>query len=1476
MKTSCSLLIVINFAGLSFIFSPPAVAASPQALRDHVPAAVKFLTPTGHLPGTNQLQLAIALPLRNQAALSNLLHELYDPASPNFHHYLTPEQFAERFGPTEADYEAAAAFANANGLRVTMRHPNRVLLDVEGSEADVERALHVKLNNYRHPTENRTFYAPDSEPSLDLAVPILHISGLNNYSLPRPRYVTKPLASPQNESPNANTGSGPSGTFMGNDFRAAYASGVTLNGSGQIVGLLQFDGYSASDITYYENLAGLPNVPLQNVLIDGASGNPSGGGGAVEVSLDIEMAISMATNLSKVMVYIAPNSAPFVDLLSRMANDNLAKQLSCSWYVPNGPAEPAADVIFQQMAAQGQSFFNASGDDDAYTGLISFPGDTPYITQVGGTTLTTSGPGGTRVSETVWNWGNGIGSGGGISTQYPIPNWQTNINMTANQGSTTMRDTPDVALTADNVYVRAYGHNYDVGGTSCSAPLWAGFAALVNQQAVASGQPTVGFINPLVDAIGTGAAYTTAFHDITTGGNTWSGSPTKFYAVTGYDLSTGWGTPAGQGLIDALANPEPLIITPATGFVSAGGSGGPFTVTSEIFTLTNAGTNTLNWTLANASVWLDVTPASGTLAPGDPTATVTASLNAAASNLVVGVYTATVWFTNLNDNFGQGRPFTLNVVSPPKITTQPSDQAVLEGGTATFAAAATGGLPLAWQWQNYGTNLADGGNIAGSTTTNLVISNVSPNDLGTYTVVVTNVAGLAVSSNALLTLKPSAPVIVMQPLNQSAIVGMTAMFTVAVIGTKPYAYQWRHDGTNLDGATDSSLSLTNVQFSDAGTYAVAISNVYGSTNSQTAVLTVTTCEPAPPDLVGWWPGEGNAYDIIGTNNGTLQGGASYTSGKVGQAFTFDGSSGYVNIPDSPLLDSFSNNITIELWLKANDTSANSDWQGIVTKGNGAWAVQATTGAKTVSFGMTGPSPSGVTGSRNVKDGQWHHVAGVYDGTNIYLYVDGTLDVSTPATGNIVQNSYPMTIGCNGQGVYGYPGYFYNGSIDEVSLYHRALSASEIQTIYATGSGGKCPPPPVPPTIIIQPVSQTNYVGTTASFSVVASGTPPLSYQWSTNGTTLIGATNSTLTLTNVQLSQNGSYYSVLVSNAVGLTNSITVTLTVNPPPSCAPVLAGLVGWWPGEGNAYDIIGTNNGTLQGGASYTSGKVGQAFTFDGSSGYVNIPDSPLLDSFSNNITIELWLKANDTNVNSDWQGIVTKGNAAWEIQATTGEKGVYFTGSGGLSTGLKSTRNVKDGQWHHVAGVYDGTNIYLYVDGTLDASTPASGNIVQNSYPMTIGCNGQGVSGYPGYFYNGSIDEVSLYHRALSASEIQTIYATGSGGKCPPPPVPPTIIIQPVSQTNYVGTTASFSVVASGTPPLSYQWSTNGTTLIGATNSTLTLTNVQLECGGQLRSGHNQFVWFNEQPDGGADGESSPLLRSCSFRHCGMVAWGGECL
>ncbi|MGD0743689.1 MAG: protease pro-enzyme activation domain-containing protein, partial [Verrucomicrobiota bacterium] len=864
-----------------------------QVLHGHVPAAVTRLLPVGSLPGTNRLNLAIGLPLRNQAALNQLMRELYDPGSPKYHQYLTPAEFTERFGATEQDYQAVIAFAKAHGLSVTATHPNRVLLDVNGSVADIERALHVTLREYQHPTEKRTFHAPDVEPSLDLTVPILSISGLDDYGLPRPRLQATLLANGQNVSPNA--GSGPGGGYMGKDFRAAYVPDTRLNGSGQMVGLLQFDGYTASDITYYESQAGLPSVTLSNVLINGASGRPSGNGGEVEVSLDIEMAISMATNLSKVVVYMAPNPSPWVDLLNRMANDNVAKQLSCSWYQRYGGANPAADAIFQQMAAQGQSFFNASGDYDAYTGLIDFPGDTLYITQVGGTTLTTSGSQGSWVSETVWNRGKGIGSGGGISTQYGIPSWQTNISMVANQGSTTMRNTPDVALTAENVYVRANGRDYTVGGTSCAAPLWAGFGALVNQQAVGTGKPTVGFINPLVDMIGSGAKYTSAFHDITTGNNTSPSSPSRFYGVAGYDLCTGWGTPAGQELINALANPEALVITPASGFSSIGGVGGPFTVTAQSLSLTNAGTNSLTWTLVNTSLWLNATPTGGTLTAGGPATTVAVSLNTAASNLVVGAYSATLWFTNLTSGVGQSRQYNLSVISPPMITQQPTNQAVFDGATATFTVSVTGGLPLSYQWRDNGTNLVDGGNIAGSTTTNLVISNVSPAEVGTYSIMASNLAGVAVSSNASLTITPSPPVIIQQPASQTVVVDGTVQFGVSAIGSKPFFYQWSFNGTNIADATNVSLTLADVQFSQAGNYAVLVTNLYGSTNSATAVLTVVPCTPAPSGLIGWWPGEDNGNDIIGTNNGILEN-VTFTNGMVGQAFHLNGSNADVQIP----------------------------------------------------------------------------------------------------------------------------------------------------------------------------------------------------------------------------------------------------------------------------------------------------------------------------------------------------------------------------------------------------------------------------------------------------------------------------------------------------------------------------------------------------------------------------------------------------
>ena len=539
---------------------PGQAAPGMRTLHGHVPAAVSRLQAIGTVPASANLYLAIGLPLRNQAGLSGLLQQLYDPSSPIYHRYLTPEQFTAQFGPTEQDYQKVIDFAKAHGLTVVNTHPNRVVLDVTGAAADIEKAFHVKLRKYRHPTEHRDFFAPDTDPTVDVSLPILHISGLNDFSLPHPVSKMRPAGQTAAAVPAA--GSGPTGSYWGNDFRRAYVPGSTLTGAGQNVALVQFDGFFASDIATYEAQIGLTtNVPqLVVVPIDG--GVPTPGGGVGEVSLDIEMVVSMAPGVSKIYVYEAPNPSPWVDILSRMANDNVAKQLSSSWGGGQQP-NPVAEQIFQQMALQGQTFYQASGDSDAFNvasgNPIFFPSDSPHITTVGGTTLTMTGSGAAYASETVWNWGiefglDGVGSSGGISSIYAIPSWQTNINFAASHGSTTMRNVPDVALTGDNVWVIfGGGQTGAFGGTSCAAPLWAGFTALINQQAVGTGHAPVGFINPAVYAIATGPNYANCFHDTTTGNNTWSGSPSQFFAVPNYDLCTGLGTPNGTNLINALA-----------------------------------------------------------------------------------------------------------------------------------------------------------------------------------------------------------------------------------------------------------------------------------------------------------------------------------------------------------------------------------------------------------------------------------------------------------------------------------------------------------------------------------------------------------------------------------------------------------------------------------------------------------------------------------------------------------------------------------------------------------------------------------------------------------------------------------------------------------------------------------------------------------------------------------------------------------
>ena len=651
------------------LVSPIIGSADTPSVRDRIegqmPSVVKNLQPTGRLSSTNRLRLSIHLALRHPDALTNFLSQLYAPGSAGYRHYLTPDEFDSRFGPTEEDYEAVAAWAVRNGFDIAARHPNRLWLEASAPASVVEAALNVTLRTYQHPAENRVFFAPDSEPSLDSGLRVLSIAGLDNYARPHPMSFSRPLTLTDSQGPSPRAiGSGPNGNLAGNDFRAAYAPGVALKGSGQTVGLLEFDGYYPSDITSYNKSNSIPNIPLQNILLDGFDGTP--GAANDEVALDIDMVACMAPGLQAIVVYEAGPNGNQNDILAAMSTNTAINQFSCSWgFGTLSTADQATmDNYFMKMDAQGQTFLNAVGDNGAFSGPVDPPADDPYITQVGGTALGTAGPESPWLSEIVWNSQEGTGAytsgSGGISTTYPIPSWQQGVNMSANGGSTTFRNSPDVAAAADNIFLVADdGQLVTIVGTSAAAPLWAGFIALANQAATTAGLPSVGFINPAIYNIGASSGYSAAFDDITVGNN-YSGTPGQFYASPGYDLCTGWGSPIGGPLIIALAQPDGFIITPGRGPVASGSTGGPFSAATQIFSFANTGSSSLSWSLGTATSWLTVSDTQGSLPPGGSGA-ITVTLNSAADLLAAGVYTGQLWITNLTSGLAQLRQFTLQV-----------------------------------------------------------------------------------------------------------------------------------------------------------------------------------------------------------------------------------------------------------------------------------------------------------------------------------------------------------------------------------------------------------------------------------------------------------------------------------------------------------------------------------------------------------------------------------------------------------------------------------------------------------------------------------------------------------------------------------------------------------------------------------------------------------------------------------------------
>jgi subtilase family serine protease len=522
----------------------------------------------GHADAQQQLQLSIGLQLRNQQDLQALLSDLYNPHSSSYHQFLTPQQFASAFAPTPDQQQQVANYLRSQGLTVTSIAPNGLLIDATATVAQAEAAFHVVMNNYK--LGARTFYANANAPTVPASISslIVSIGGLNNAAKWKPllQGQTTKLATTSKHAAQQ-TGYGPSDLTGSYDETPLQSAGI--NGSSQTVAIFELDGYQSSDITQYLQNYGLGSINISNVLVDGSSG--SAGSGAIEVELDIEVVAAMAPKASQ-LIYEGPNSTQGVnDTYNKIVTDDKAQVMSSSW----GECESASgaselqtlDGIFQQGASEGISMFAAAGDAGAYdcqdTNLaVDSPAGDPYITGVGGTSLQESN--GAYGSETVWSnpsdtseGPEGAGGGGGISSTFKMPSWQTGPGV-QNQYSNGNREVPDVSADADPntgyaVYctVSAAGCSssgwIEVGGTSAAAPLWAGSTAVVNQYLQQQGKSRVGYYNPTLYQLAATTQAHTPFHDITSGNNLY------YPAATGYDMASGLGSPDIYNIAQDLA-----------------------------------------------------------------------------------------------------------------------------------------------------------------------------------------------------------------------------------------------------------------------------------------------------------------------------------------------------------------------------------------------------------------------------------------------------------------------------------------------------------------------------------------------------------------------------------------------------------------------------------------------------------------------------------------------------------------------------------------------------------------------------------------------------------------------------------------------------------------------------------------------------------------------------------------------------------
>jgi len=601
-----------------------------------VPGGARLVAGVASVP---QMRITVALKPRNARALDAYARGVSNPASTLYRQYLTPREFVSRFAPTAATVASVDHSLRAHGLIPARISANGLSISIEATGPAVEHAFSLSLARFRL-SDGADVILNTSAPAVDRRIAsavqsVIGLSGLQHWTSPLKRLAPSGSSRAHRNGSTALSASGPTARIMrhivtngpqpcrsasatapgqsaytADQIASAYGfSGLYKagdQGAGQTIAVYELESNSSSDIAAYQSCYGT-KVPISYVTVDGGAGKGAGSG---EAALDIEQLIGLAPGV-RLIVYRGPNSnsdnpgsGPY-DTFTKIIGEDRASVISNSWgecEAIEGPTDAAAEnVLFEEAAAQGETVVSAAGDEgvqDCYNGsphgntamAVDDPASQPFVTGVGGTTMTALGP---PPTETAWDgaltdkgplaYGLGAG-GGGVSTLWAMPSYQLNAPPTLNViepaaqpqchiAGGNCREVPDVSADADPatgylIYfngsdsMKHYPAGWQgTGGTSGASPVWAALFALADAQPACAGAP-IGFANP---TLYTAAAqsYASYFNDVTTGNNDLlNNAGTLYSAGPGYDMASGLGTPNAATLAPALCSPTLRVPNP--------------------------------------------------------------------------------------------------------------------------------------------------------------------------------------------------------------------------------------------------------------------------------------------------------------------------------------------------------------------------------------------------------------------------------------------------------------------------------------------------------------------------------------------------------------------------------------------------------------------------------------------------------------------------------------------------------------------------------------------------------------------------------------------------------------------------------------------------------------------------------------------------------------------------------------------------